>query len=42
VQPKFSDLVIETALTLGLVLHLPLRQAKGFLRPHFKLTGVGL
>jgi hypothetical protein len=32
VQPKFSDLAIETALTLRLVFHLPLRQAEGFLR----------
>ena len=29
---KFSDLSIETALTLGLVLRLPLRQTEGFLR----------
>lgn len=41
-QPKFSDLAIETALTLRLVLHLPLRQAEGFLRSLFKLMGVDL
>ena len=29
---KFSDLAIETALTLRLVFHLPLRQAEGFLQ----------
>ncbi len=31
-QKKFSDVAIETALTLRLVFHLPLRQAEGFLR----------
>ena len=31
-QRKFSDLAIETALTLRLVFNLPLRQAEGFLR----------
>ena len=36
-QPKFSDLAIETALTLRLVFHLPLRQAEGFLRSLFRL-----
>ena len=39
-QPKFSDLAIETALTLRLVFHLPLRQTEGFLRSLFKLMGV--
>ena len=29
-QRKFSDHAIETALTLRLVFHLPLRQAEGF------------
>lgn len=28
-QAKFSDLAIETVLTLGLVFHLPLRQTEG-------------
>ena len=32
-QRKYSDVAIETALTLRLLLHLPLRQAEGFLRP---------
>ena len=31
-QRKFSDLAIETALTLRLVFRLPLRQTEGFLR----------
>ena len=31
-QPRFSDLAIETALTLRLVFRLPLRQTEGFLR----------
>ena len=31
-QLKFSKLAIETALTLRLVFHLPLRQTEGFLR----------
>ena len=39
-QPKFSDLAIETALTMRLVFHLPLRQAEGFLGSIFKLMGV--
>ena len=41
-QPKFSDLAIETALTVRLVFHLPLRQAEGFLRSVLKLMGVDL
>ena len=41
-QPKFSDLAIETALTLRLVFSLPLRQTEGFLRSLFKLMGVDL
>lgn len=41
-QPKFSDLAIETALTLRLVFHLPLRQSEGFLRSLFKLMEVDL
>ena len=31
-QQRFSDLAIETALTLRLVFHLPLRQTEGFVR----------
>ena len=30
-QRRYSDLAIETALTLRLIYHLPLRQAEGFL-----------
>ncbi len=41
-QPKFSDLAIETALTLRLVFHPPLRQTEGFLRSLFKLMRVDL
>ena len=33
--PKYSDLAIETALTLRLLFHLPLRQAEGFLTSLF-------
>ena len=36
--PKYSDLAIETALTLRLLFHLPLRQAEGFLTGIVKLT----
>ena len=32
-QLQYSDLAIETALTLWLIFHLPLRQAEGFSRP---------
>ena len=38
----FSDLAIETALTLRLVFRLPLRQAEGFLRSVLSLMNVGL
>ncbi|MCP5067636.1 MAG: IS5 family transposase [bacterium] len=41
-QPKFSDLAIETALTLRLVFHLPLRQAEGFLRSVLRSMGLDL
>ena len=41
-QRKFSDLAIETALTLRLVFGLPLQQAEGFLRSLFELMGVEL
>ena len=33
-QRRYSDLAIETALTLRLLYHLPLRQAEGFLHGH--------
>jgi ribosomal protein L13 len=41
-QPKYSDLAIETALTLRLVFHLPLRQAEGFLGSLFEIMGIDL
>ncbi|MFT4516398.1 MAG: hypothetical protein ACI89X_002950 [Planctomycetota bacterium] len=41
-QRKYSDLAIEAALTLRLLLKLPLRQVEGFLRSLFDLMGVVL
>ena len=41
-QPKLSDLAIETALTVRLACHLPLRQAEGFLGSLLRLMGVEL
>ena len=41
-QCKYSDLAIETALTLRLLFGLPLRQAEGFLRSLFDLMGLAL
>ncbi len=41
-QRKFSDLAIESALTLRLVFKLPLRQTEGFLRSLLALMGVDL
>ena len=41
-QRKFSDVAIETALTLRLIFHLPLRQAEGFLRSVLSLMDVDL
>jgi IS5 family transposase len=41
-QLKYSDLAIETALTLRMVFHLPLRQTEGFLNSLFAMMGVGL
>ncbi len=38
-QKRFSDTAIETALTLRLLFHLPLRQTEGFLRSLFELMG---
>ena len=37
-----SDVAIETALTLRLIFHLPLRQAEGFLTSLFGLMGLDL
>ena len=39
---KFSNLAIETALTLRLVFSLPLRQTEGFLRSVLTLMATGL
>ena len=41
-QRRFSDLAIETALTLRLVFKLPLRQAEGFLRSVMSLMNLDL
>src|SRR5262245_27965649 len=41
-QRKYSDVAIETALTMRLLFHLPLRQAKGFLTSLFVLMGLDL
>jgi hypothetical protein len=41
-QLQYSDLAIETALTLRLLFHLPLRQAEGFLTSLFVLMGLDL
>ena len=35
--PKYSRQAIETSVTIGLVYHLPLRQAEGFLKSLFSL-----
>ena len=40
-QLQYSDLAIETALTLSLIFHLPLRQTEGFLTSMFGMLGVG-
>ncbi len=39
---KYSSLAIETALTLRLVFHLPLRQAEGFLNSIFVMMDLDL
>jgi len=41
-QSKYSNLAIETALTLGLVYHLPLRQTEGFITSIFKFMSINL
>ena len=41
-QLQYSDLAIETALTLSLIFHLPLRQTEGFLTSIFGMLGVDL
>ena len=40
-QRRYSDLAIETALTLRLLYHLPLRQAEGFLHALFAMIRSG-
>ena len=41
-QRKYSDLAIDTALTLRLLFHLPLRQADGFLHSLLAMMGLEL
>ena len=41
-QRRYSDLAIETALTLRLIYHLPLRQAEGFLHALFAIMRLDL
>ncbi len=41
-QRKYSDVAIETALTVRLLLHLPLRQTEGFLLSIFELMDIHL
>jgi len=41
-QWKYSDVAIETALTLRLLFHLPLRQTEGFLHSLFGMMGIDL
>ena len=41
-QRKYSDVAIETALTLRLVFHLPLRQTEGFLNSLFAMMDIAL
>src|SRR5678815_391423 len=41
-QRKYSDVAIETVLTLRLLFHLPLRQSEGFLQSLFEMMGLEL
>jgi IS5 family transposase len=41
-QQKYSDVAIETTLTLRLLFHLPLRQAEGFAQSLFGMMGLQL
>jgi len=41
-QRQYSDVAIETALTLRLLFHLPLRQTEGFLHSLFAMMGLEL
>ena len=40
-QLQYSDLAVETALTLRLIFHLPLRQAEGFVTSIMWMLGLG-
>ncbi len=41
-QRTYADIAIEAALTIRMVLHLPLRQTEGFLRSLTQLLGLDL
>ena len=41
-QPVYSDLAIETALSLRLIFDQPLRQTEGFLRSILEADGLGI
>ena len=41
-QPKYSNLAIETALSLRLLFHLPIRQTEGFVMSLFHMMKVSL
>ena len=41
-QQAYSDIAVESALSLRLIFHLPLRQTEGFLGSIFKLMGLDL
>ena len=41
-QPRYADIAIETALSLRLLFHLPLRQSEGFLRSILQLMRLDL
>ena len=41
-QRRYSEVAIETALTLRVVFNLPLRQAESFLRSIFEIMGLSL
>ena len=41
-QRQYSDLAIETALTLRIIFHLPLRQTEGDLTSIFRMLGLDL
>ena len=41
-QPKYSDLAIQTVLTIRLLFRLPLRQAEGFVRSLVRFMNLNL